>query len=174
MANDLNSVTLVGRITRTPELKYTPSGTAWLNISIAVNRRKKTGDTWDDEVSFFDATIWGKLAEALSSYLEKGKQIAVQGGLLQQRWEKDGVKRSKVSINVRSLQMLSDPRGIATSQQTGPSGNTNQGNKSTTQRASSAPRSHDEFTNFRGDQNKGGSSPVADDGPESFFDDIPF
>jgi single-strand DNA-binding protein len=79
MAQDLNRVTLVGRLTRDAELKYTNSGLAVAKLSIAVNRRKRSGDNWTDEVSYFDITLWGKVAESLNQYLQKGKQIAVDG-----------------------------------------------------------------------------------------------
>jgi len=103
---DLNTVTLVGRLTRTPELKYANNGTAILNLSLAVNRSVKRGDKWEDEASFFDVSLIGKQAEALSRYLDKGKQVAVTGSLVQDRWEKDGVKRSRVKIQADGLQMF--------------------------------------------------------------------
>lgn len=106
MAGDLNSVMIIGRITRDCELRYTASGVALCNFSIAVNRRVKKGDQWVDEASFFDLTIWEKLAESLNKYLVKGTQVAVQGELRQDRWEKDGQKLSKVQVFVNQLQLL--------------------------------------------------------------------
>jgi len=103
---DINSVTIVGRLTRDAELKMTAGGTACAKFSIAVNRRKKQGDSWVDEASFFDAVLWGKLAEAMQQYLTKGKQVAIQGELRQSRWEQEGQKRSRVEINVDNLQLL--------------------------------------------------------------------
>ena len=103
---DLNSVVLVGRLTRDMELKYTQSGTALGSLSIAVGKKRKQGDEWIDEVSFFDVTLWGKQAESLSQYLVKGKQIGVLGELKQERWEQDGQKRSKVAINAQTVQLL--------------------------------------------------------------------
>jgi single-strand DNA-binding protein len=103
---DVNQVVLVGRLTRTPELKYANNDTAILNLSLAVNRSVKRGDKWEDEASFFDVSLIGKQAEALSRYLDKGKQVAVTGSLVQDRWEKDGVKRSRVKIQADSLQMF--------------------------------------------------------------------
>jgi len=113
MAGDINQVILVGRITRDAELRYTASGTALCNFSIAVNRRVKKGEQWSDEASFFDLTLWDKQAENLNKYLVKGTQIAVQGELRQDRWEKDGQKQSKVQVFVSNLQLLGSARGGA-------------------------------------------------------------
>ena len=106
---DLNKVILIGRTTHEIDERsfgYTTGGTARLNISIAVNRREKRNGEWADRVSYFDVTIWGKTAENIKSYLHKGKQIAVEGYLDQQRWEKDGVKYSKVVIIADNVQLL--------------------------------------------------------------------
>ena len=106
---DLNSVIEIGRLTRDiseRDFSYTTAGKARLNLSIAVNRSEKRGGEWADKVSFFDVTVWGKTAENIRPYLHKGKQIAVEGYLDQQRWEKDGQKYSKVCIIADSVQLL--------------------------------------------------------------------
>ena len=106
---DLNHVIEIGRLTRDiseRDLGYTTGGTARLNLSVAVNRSEKRGGEWADKVSFFDVTVWGKTAENIRPYLHKGKQIAVDGYLDQQRWEKDGQKFSKVVIIADSVQLL--------------------------------------------------------------------
>ena len=106
---DLNHVIVIGRITRDigeRDFAFTTGGTARLNMSIAVNRSEKRGGEWAEKVSFFDVTVWGKTAENIKSYLHKGKQIAIDGYLDQQRWEKDGVKYSKVVIIADSVQLL--------------------------------------------------------------------
>ena len=108
---DLNHVVLIGRLTKdlgTDERSfgYVSNGQARANVSIAVNRSKKTGDQWTDEVNYFDVTIWGKTAENLKPYLLKGKQIAIDGYLKQDRWEKDGQKMSKVTIVANNVQLL--------------------------------------------------------------------
>ena len=110
MAGDINQVILVGRVTRDAELKYAASGTALCNFSIAVNRRVKKGDQWSDEASFFDLTLWDKQAENLNKYLVKGTQVAAQGELRQDRWEKDGQKMSKIQVFVNNLQLLGGKR----------------------------------------------------------------
>jgi len=106
MANDINSVVLVGRLTRDAEIKYTNSGIPLSTFSIAVNGKVKKGDKWIDEASFFDVVFWGKGAEALNPYLEKGKLIGVQGELKQSRWEAEGKSMSKISIKANSIQLF--------------------------------------------------------------------
>lgn len=104
--NDLNKVILIGRLTRDAELKYTNGGMPVSRFSIAVNRRKKTGETWADEANFFDVVLLGKSGEAINQYLTKGKQIGVEGELHQNRWEQDGQQRSKVEIVASNVQLL--------------------------------------------------------------------
>lgn len=106
---DLNHVIEIGRLTRDIsgcDFAYTTGGTARLNLSIAVNRSVKKNGAWTDNVSYFDVTVWGKQAENIMPYLHKGKQIAVDGYLDQQRWEKDGQKFSKVCIIANQVQLL--------------------------------------------------------------------
>jgi single-strand DNA-binding protein len=103
---DVNHVILLGRLTRDAELKYTAGGQAVCKFSIAVNRRKKNGDQWEDEANFFDIVIWGKQGETLNQYLKKGKMVAVDGELRQDRWQQDGQNRSKVEIVASFLQLL--------------------------------------------------------------------
>jgi single-strand DNA-binding protein len=76
-----------------------------------VNRRKKDGDQWVDEASFFDVTIMGRSAEAIHKFLVKGKQVGVQGELRQERWTQEGQQRSKVAIFGFSVQLLGDNKG---------------------------------------------------------------
>jgi len=104
---DVNRVVLIGRLTRDAEYKTTASGFTVSNFSIAVNYRKKSGDSWIDEANFFDVTIFGKQAESLNQYLLKGKQIAVDGELRQERWSTpEGERKSKVVIHANSIQLL--------------------------------------------------------------------
>ena len=117
---DVNKVVLIGRTTHEIDERsfgYTTGGTARLNLSIAVNRSEKRNGAWQDKVSYFDVTVWGKTAENIKPYLHKGKQIAIDGYLDQQRWEKDGVKYSKVVIIADSVQLLG---GNENSQQSAP------------------------------------------------------
>ena len=103
---DTNVIVVTGRLTRDAELKYTNSGTGLCAFSLATNRRAKKGDEWVDEASFFDVTWFGKLAEKLSQYMGKGKQVCVTGSLKQERWSKDGENRSKVAIVADNVQLL--------------------------------------------------------------------
>lgn len=105
---DINSVTLVGRLVRDPELRYTNGGMAVLGFDIAVNRSVKHGDQWKNEANFFNCVLFGKMGEAVSKYMAKGKQVCIIGELTQDRWEKDGQKHSKVKIICSSLQLLGD------------------------------------------------------------------
>ena len=117
---DLNSVIEIGRLTRDiseRDFGYTTGGTARLNLSIAVNRSEKRNGAWQDKVSYFDVTVWGKTAENIRPYLHKGKQIAIDGYLDQQRWEKDGIKYSKVIIIADSVQLLGGNESAPQAQQ---------------------------------------------------------
>ncbi|RJQ46982.1 MAG: single-stranded DNA-binding protein [Gaiellales bacterium] len=102
----INRVVLVGNLTRDPELRHTPSGTALCKLGVAVNDRIKQGDEWVEKANFFDVTVWGAQAESCSRYLAKGRQVAIDGRLDHQTWEKDGQKRSKVEIIAQNVQFL--------------------------------------------------------------------
>lgn len=102
----INRVVLVGNLTRDPELRHIPSGTAVCELGIAVNDRMKQGDEWVEKANFFDVTVWGAQAESCSRYLAKGRQVAIDGRLDHQTWEKDGQKRSKVKIIAQNVQFL--------------------------------------------------------------------
>ncbi len=109
MASDLNQVVEIGRLTRDPEARETPTGLKLCEASIAVNSAQKKGDQWEEVVSFFNVTAFGKTAEALCKYGKKGHRIAVAGKLLQRRWEaQDGTKRERVQITANTVQFLSD------------------------------------------------------------------
>ena len=101
-----NRVILVGNMTRDPELRYIPSGTAVSDIGLAVNDRIKRGDQWVDETTFVDITLWGRTAEIANEYLSKGSPVLIEGRLKLDRWEKDGQKHSKLKVVGDKLQML--------------------------------------------------------------------
>ena len=82
-----NRVVLMGNLTRDVELRYTPSGTAVTDISLAVNERVKRNDQWSDEVHFFDVTLWSRTAEIAGEYLSKGSPVLIEGRLKHDRWE---------------------------------------------------------------------------------------
>lgn len=109
---DINKVVLVGRLTNDlgsdeRNWGYLPNGQARANVSIAVNRSKKSGDEWVNEVSYFDIAIFGKTAENLKPYLLKGKQIGVEGHLKQDRWkDQQGNNKSRITIVAEAVQLL--------------------------------------------------------------------
>lgn len=112
MASDVNNVVLIGRLVadcgvRQNSFVYTQNGTCRATVSIAVNRSRKQGEQWVDDVSYFDITIWGKTAESLKPYLLKGKQIAVKGFLKQDKWtDQQGQNHSRVSIIAETIQLI--------------------------------------------------------------------
>ena len=96
-----NTVTLVGNVTRDPELRYTPSGQTVATFGLAVNRRWQNRQTqeWEEQVSFFDIKAWAGLAENVAESIQRGTRVIVTGRLEQRSWETDnGEKRSKVEV----------------------------------------------------------------------------
>mgnify|MGYP004456298169 CR=1 FL=1 len=107
-----NSVTLIGNLTRDPELRYTKSGAAVAAFSIALNEVWMQNDQKQERVSYIDCQAWAKTAETVAHYFNKGNPIMVDGNLRQERWEtEDGHKRSKVIVNVSRVHFL--PRNEA-------------------------------------------------------------
>ncbi|NMC20476.1 MAG: single-stranded DNA-binding protein [Thermogutta sp.] len=148
-----NRVILLGNLTRDPEVRYTPQGTAVCDVGLAVNeRRKNAAGEWIDEVVYVDVTLWGRTAEVAGEYLTKGSPILIEGRLRLDTWEsQDGQKRSRLRVVGDRMQMLGG-RG---------SGEGGGGGGSRQRRA--AP--------------SGGSNAVADDVPSADIppdDDVPF
>jgi single-strand DNA-binding protein len=112
----LNKVFLVGNLTRAPELRYTPSGTAVSDLRLAVNRSYTTqGGDRREETSFLTVVVWGKQAEASAQYLDKGSPVLVEGRLQTRDWEtKDGQKRNVVEVVAERLQFLGRARAAVT------------------------------------------------------------
>ena len=137
---DINHVVLVGRLTRDAEIKYTASGQAVCKFSVAVNRRRKNGDQWEDEANFFDVVLWGRQGESLNQYLLKGKAVGVEGELRQDRWQQDGQNRSKVEIVANNIQLLGGNPGGSSG------GKYGDGNQSQNRGESATPPSDDQFT----------------------------
>jgi len=112
MAN-LNKVMLLGNLTKDPELRYTPKGTAVADLGLAVNRRVSDGSgNWTDETTFVDITVWGNTAENCQKFLSKGRGIFVEGRLQLDTWEdkQSGQKRSKLKVVGENVQFLPDGR----------------------------------------------------------------
>ncbi len=102
-----NRVILVGNLTRDPELRYIPSGTAVSDIGLAVNDRVKKGSEWVDETTFVDVTLWARTAEVANEYLSKGSSVLIEGRLKLESWENnEGQKRSKLKVVADRMQML--------------------------------------------------------------------
>jgi single-strand DNA-binding protein len=107
MAQNINSVVLVGNLTKDPELRHTPAGTAVTTLRVAVNDRVKRGEEWTDAAYYFDVTVWGRTAENCAQYLAKGRPVGVQGKLTWREWDaQDGTKRQSVEIVADNIQFL--------------------------------------------------------------------
>jgi single-strand DNA-binding protein len=106
--SNLNKVLIMGNLTRDPEIRHTPKGTAVGDLGIAVNRRVKAGDEWTDETTFIDATVWGNTAENVGKYLTKGRGVFIEGRLQLDTWDdkESGQKRSKLKVVAESVQFL--------------------------------------------------------------------
>ena len=114
-----NKVILLGNLTRDPEVRYTPNGSAVASFAVAVNRKYKQGDETKEEVSYIDITVWGKQAESCGQYLNKGDSVLIDGRLQQRRWEtEDGQKRNKVEVVAERVNFM--PKRSRSSQGGGP------------------------------------------------------
>jgi single-strand DNA-binding protein len=109
-----NKVILVGNLTRDPELRYTPKGTAIAKIGLAVNRvwRNEAGET-KEEVTFVDVDVFGRTAENVGQYMRKGRPILVEGRLRLDQWDdkQTGQKRSRLGVVAETVQFLGSPTG---------------------------------------------------------------
>jgi single-strand DNA-binding protein len=105
----LNKVMLIGNLTRDPEIRYTPKGTAVTDIGLAINR-VSTGENGErqEETTFVDVTLWGRTAEIAGQYLSKGKPVFIEGRLQMDQWQDktSGEKRSRLKIVAESMQLL--------------------------------------------------------------------
>lgn len=111
MARSLNQVTLMGNLTRDPELRQTPTGQNVTSFSLALNRSyKDASGEWQEATDYIDIVAWGPLAERVAQYLSKGRRCLVQGRLQSRSWEQDGQKRSKVEVLASDVTFL-DSRG---------------------------------------------------------------
>ncbi|NCC51608.1 MAG: single-stranded DNA-binding protein [Spartobacteria bacterium] len=111
MTASLNRVYLAGRLTRDPQVRYTPSGSAVADLGIAVDDsyRSKTGETVE-RTCFVDVTVWGRQAETSGEYLSKGSSVLIEGSLEFDQWEnQQGEKRNKVKVRAARVQFLDPP-----------------------------------------------------------------
>ncbi len=164
-----NRVILVGNVTRDPELRYIPSGTAVTDITLAVNDRKKNSSgEWVEETTFIDITLWARQAEVASEYLSKGSSVLIEGRLKLDTWETDGQKRSKLKVIGERMQMLG-ARGGGGGSGGGGGGRPQQGQAS--QHEQAAPQ--DDF-GPPPQQSGGGGGSDGGDGGGGGGGDIPF
>ncbi|MDB5389947.1 MAG: ssb [Planctomycetaceae bacterium] len=176
MAN-FNKVILVGNLTRDPQVRYTPKGTAVTEISLAINSTwtDKTTNTRKEEVTFVDVTLWGRTAELAGEYLAKGKQVLIEGRLKLDSWDdkESGQKRSKLGVVCEEMQFLGSREG-------GPAGGTGGGGAARGGSSGGGPaRRPANDDDFGGPPSRGGggfgggreSSPPVEDFPQ---DDVPF
>ena len=104
---DLNNFVCIGRLTRDPELKYTPSGKAYCRMGVAVNRSYKSGEEVKEDTLFINIVSWGKQGENCAQYLTKGRRVAINGELRSNNWvDKEGVKKYGFEIAVDTIQFL--------------------------------------------------------------------
>lgn len=187
---DLNNVCLTGRLTRQAEIRYSQAGGgAVVRFSIAVNRRKRSADgaSWEEEANFFDCVYFGRSAEAVNQYLEKGRQVSISGELRQNRWEQDGQTRSRVEIVVSQLNFLGSRGDGASGDSTGAYQDAGPYANNSSQQArglqaggagySSPSSNQNRFSGSfsRPQQNETVSSDYSVGGPESYGDDdVPF
>lgn len=161
MAANFNKVMLMGNLTRDPELRHLPSGMAVANIGLAVNRRFKGQDGESrEETTFIDCDAWGRTAEVMCQYLQKGKPVFVEGRLRLDEWQdkSTGDKRSKLKVVIENFQFLDSREGAS-----GPGGGGGGGGSPGARRGAGAPAS-------RGADAGGGGSNYEPMGE----DDIPF
>jgi len=111
--NSVNHVMVLGNLTRDPELRYTPSGTAVCQLGVALNRRwRDQAGELQEEVTFVDVTVWSKQAETVAQYLTKGRAVAIEGRLRQDTWETEGgERRSRLKVVAQRVTFLSSANG---------------------------------------------------------------
>ena len=112
MANDINRIFLIGRLTKDPELRYTQGGTSIASFSLANNRTYMAQNERKEMVSFFNCIAWGKPGEVIAQHCKKGQRIGIEGRLQQRSWQdQSGAKRNTVEIVVENFQFLSGTQG---------------------------------------------------------------
>ena len=126
-ASNVNVVVITGNLTRDPELRHTGGGTAVCELRVAVNSRRKDGQTgeWVDKPNYFDVTVWGAQGENCATYLAKGRPVAIEGRLDWREWEakEGGGKRQAVQIIANTVQFLGSRDGSGGGNGNGGGGN---------------------------------------------------
>jgi single-strand DNA-binding protein len=112
MARSFNQVTLMGNLTRDPELRTTPNGATVCSFSLALNRSYKNSEgNWTEATDYIDIVAWGPLGERVAQYLTKGRPALVSGRIQSRSWEQDGQKRNKVEVVANDVTFLGGPGG---------------------------------------------------------------
>lgn len=107
----INRVVITGNLTRNPVVRATQSGNCVMNMTVAVNdRRRNSAGEWEDVPNFVDVTMFGNRAQALAKHLAKGAKVAIEGKLRWSQWERDDEKRSKLDVVAEELEFLSAPK----------------------------------------------------------------
>lgn len=179
-----NKVILVGNLTRDPEVRYIPSGTAVCDISLAVNSQwtdRKTNER-KEEVTFVDVTLWGRTAEIAGEYLAKGRPVLIEGRLSLDSWEdkETGQKRSKLKVVADTMQLLGsrDSGGSgAAGGSPGAGGGANAASRGSARPAPAASRppagrGNDSRVNESGNE-RGGDGDAYRSPDQTFYDDMP-
>lgn len=172
MARSLNQVTLMGNLTRDPELRQTPTGQNVTSFSLALNRSyKDASGEWKEVTDYIDIVCWGPLAERVAQYMSKGRRCLVQGRLQSRSWEQEGQKRSKVEVLANDVTFL-DSRGAGGDNESGSYGGGN-GGPAASESSSDAPAAKDKPKPSK--KAKKDDVVIEDIGDEPInLDDIPF
>ncbi|GAB4266760.1 MAG: single-stranded DNA-binding protein [Deferrisomatales bacterium] len=123
MARGVNKAILIGNLGKDPELRYTQSGSAVANFTLATTERRKQGDEWGDHTEWHNIVVFGKTAERCNQYLQKGSQVYLEGRIQTRKWEdRDGNTRYTTEIVAFDVQFLGRTRGPEQEGATYPSG----------------------------------------------------
>lgn len=163
MARSFNQVTLMGNLTRDPELRSTPNGQSVCSFSLALNRSYKnsTSGEWVEATDYVDVVAWGPLGERVAQYLSKGRPALVSGRLQSRNWEQEGQKRSKVEVVANDVTFLGSPGGGGTPSSDGDAPAASSSAKDDTKKASKKAKDEEVVIEDIGDE------PIN-------LDDIPF
>lgn len=162
MARSFNQVTLMGNLTRDPDLRQIPSGQSVCSFSLALNRSYKGSDgEWQEATDYVDIVAWGPLGERVAQYVTKGRPVLVSGRLQSRQWEQDGQKRNKLEVVANDVTFL---------------GGRSEGSDSGSYAASGSTSTSSAPSNDNGETKKKGKDVVVEDiGDEPInLDDIPF
>jgi len=171
-----NKVILVGNLTRDPEVRYTPGGTAVCDITLAVNAQwtdKRTNER-KEEVSFIDVTLWGRTAEIAGEYLAKGRPVLIEGRLHQEKWDdkETGQKRTKLKVVAEGMQLLGSRQDGGSGGGAPSGGNAPARSSAPSRPVATAPKGTDSIADA--DSGRTPDQSFYDDMPSGGGDEVPF